>query len=405
MTVPLSAPLHTPAAFGNVRVASIDVFRGITMAVMIFVNALAAIHGLPWWNYHAPGAMDAMTYPDFVFPFFLFAIGLSLPLAIEQRLSRNASLLHLWRHIVERFASLLALGLFLANAEKCNAALTHMPGNLWALAGLLSMALYLHAPPRSENLLRTSRILRWSGLGMAVLLLALFRRTAEDGSTAWLDSSYPEILGLIAFSYLGSCLFYVPLRRFRIAPLLMSIAMTLFCVACAAHWVHIHLSLWFWPFSNGSMCALIFAGATVSRLFTGPCKTNRAVPAALALAGAVLLAAWMLAPLGISKIRATPTWTLASMGAATLLFLLLYWICDRRQRTGWAAPIHAAGANTLLTYLLPDVWYFLLATTGITFYDVHAANGLAGVAKSIVFTLGMLGIAALLTRVRVRLQL
>ena len=44
------------------RVASIDIFRGLTMTLMIFVNELAEVKGLPWWNYHALAKVDAMTY-------------------------------------------------------------------------------------------------------------------------------------------------------------------------------------------------------------------------------------------------------------------------------------------------------------------------------------------------------
>jgi hypothetical protein len=52
------------------RVASIDIFRGLAMMVMIFVNDLAEVHGLPWWTYHAHAQQDVMTYVDVVFPFF-----------------------------------------------------------------------------------------------------------------------------------------------------------------------------------------------------------------------------------------------------------------------------------------------------------------------------------------------
>ena len=54
------------------RVASIDIFRGLTILVMIFVNDLAGVKGLPWWTYHLPGNVNGMTYVDMVFPFFLF---------------------------------------------------------------------------------------------------------------------------------------------------------------------------------------------------------------------------------------------------------------------------------------------------------------------------------------------
>src|SRR6202167_1570956 len=95
------------------RVVSIDIFRGLTMAVMIFVNALAEVNGLPWWTYHAHEQENVMTYVDMVFPFFLFIVGMSLPLSIAQRLKRNPSLLSLWAHVVVRVIGLVVLGLIL----------------------------------------------------------------------------------------------------------------------------------------------------------------------------------------------------------------------------------------------------------------------------------------------------
>src|SRR5580658_10272206 len=80
------------------RLASIDIFRGLTMVVMIFVNDLDSVRGLPWWTHHAPAMVNVMTYVDMVFPFFLFAVGLSLPLAIKARLKKNPSELALWLH-------------------------------------------------------------------------------------------------------------------------------------------------------------------------------------------------------------------------------------------------------------------------------------------------------------------
>ena len=43
------------------RLASIDIFRGLTMVAMIFVNDLARVRGLPW-TYHMKATLDAMTY-------------------------------------------------------------------------------------------------------------------------------------------------------------------------------------------------------------------------------------------------------------------------------------------------------------------------------------------------------
>ena len=116
------------------RVISIDIFRGLTMAVMIFVNELSDVRGLPWWTYHAPARVDVMTYVDMVFPFFLFAVGMSLPLSVAQRLKRNSSLSSLLAHVAVRVLGLIVLGEILANAEKADPARMGMSGSTWALA-------------------------------------------------------------------------------------------------------------------------------------------------------------------------------------------------------------------------------------------------------------------------------
>jgi hypothetical protein len=110
-------------------------------------------------------------------------------------------------------------------------------------------------------------------------------------------------------------------------------------------------------------------------------------------------------PLGISKIRATPTWTLYSMAAAALMFTLLYWLCDLKKQTNWAWLIRPAGSNTLTTYLLPDFWYYLSICLGFTFLGNHFPTGWPAVLKTMAFTIMILLFAAGLTKARIRLQL
>ncbi len=81
-----TAPAQTIGIAGqatSTRVVSIDIFRGITMAVMIYVNDLDSVHGLSKWTYHMPANVDAMTYVDMVFPAFLFIVGMALPIAVN----------------------------------------------------------------------------------------------------------------------------------------------------------------------------------------------------------------------------------------------------------------------------------------------------------------------------------
>jgi heparan-alpha-glucosaminide N-acetyltransferase len=108
------------------RIVSIDIFRGITMAVMIFVNDLGSVHGLSKWTYHMPAQIDAMTYVDMVFPAFLFIVGMALPIGVRQRLKRDPSVGSLWLHIVLRTGALLVIGLILANVESCDRTRMHI---------------------------------------------------------------------------------------------------------------------------------------------------------------------------------------------------------------------------------------------------------------------------------------
>ena len=404
-TLPVPWAVSTAAP----RVASIDIFRGLTMAVMIFVNALSEVRGLPWWTYHAHANDDVMTYVDMVFPFFLFAVGMSLPLSIAQRLKRNSSLSSLLAHAAVRVLGLIVLGEILANAEKADHARMGVSGSTWAFLALICAALYLNVYGTSQRAQTYSRVLRAIGVAGVIILLALFRRTTAGGHAAWLDFSYPEILGLIGYSYLAVAILYIPTRRWAWAPPIWFILLVTLCALSTAKIVTFpdQVPLYVWPFGNGAMCCIVMAGVVTCRIFIRPdgrVAPNRAIPLAVGFSIVALIAGRVMVPLGISKIRATPTWALYSIAASILLFTLLYWICDLKQWQRWAVIVRPAGSNTLLTYLLPDLWYFLLSAIGFTYLDVHFNVGSPGVVKTLIFTFFMLAVAGVLTKVRVRLQ-
>jgi predicted acyltransferase len=400
------------ASPASTRVISIDIFRGLTIAVMIFVNELAEVRGLPWWTYHAHANQDVMTYVDMVFPFFLFIVGMSMPLSVEQRMKRDPSMASLWLHATVRSLSLLVLGLILANAGKLDSARVGISGSAWGLLGLIGAGMYLNVYPKSRQTYAT--VLRGIGLVAVVVVFAIFRRTTDDGRTAWIDFSYPEILGLIAFAYFAVALLYIPTRRWRWAAPAWFVLLLALNIGWTARLLPSlgRLSLYVWPFGNGSHVCLVMAGVITAQIFFGPHPGAKQRPpaknatlAAVGFAVVALVAGWLTVPLGVSKIRATPAWTLWNVGAAVLVFTILYWICDRRRWTAWAGLVQPAGSNTLLTYLLPDVWYFVLGALDFLWIERHFSYGWAGVVKSIVFTLLMLVLSWLFTRARVRLQL
>ncbi|AEU38390.1 DUF5009 domain-containing protein [Granulicella mallensis] len=403
-------PVFASEAPRTTRVASIDIFRGLTMAIMIFVNDLDGVQGLPWWTHHAKANIDVMTYVDMVFPFFLFIIGLSMPLAIRQRLKKNPSIPQLWLHVLIRSVSLVALGVILANAGKGSAALMHMSPYAWTLLALLGMALFLSVYPSNGRHANLHKWLRLGGLALALVMFAIFRRLTHDGHVAWLSFSYLEILGLIGCTYFAVSLLYIPTRRWPWASLAWFIVLVAFSSLCSAKIIVFEhgFPLYIWPFGDGTMAFVTMAGIVTSVVFIGEERWQTLRNKLLlgsAFGVAALIAGYFLTPLGISKIRDTPTWGLYSVGAAVLLFTALFWLCDVKKQTSWAALVHPAGANTLLTYLLPDVWYFLTALLGFKWFELHLNSGLPGALRSAVFTALMLAIAGVLLRMRVRLQL
>ncbi len=396
---------ESPAAGG--RVLSLDIFRGLTMLVMIFVNDLAEVRGLPWWTYHMPSGINGMTYVDVVFPAFLFILGMAIPLAVRKRLAMGDSMPRLWGHILVRTASLVVLGILLANAGKVDPRLTGLGSGLWGVLALIGAMLFWIVYPRTGDRQLVYKILKYAGLILLVVMFALFRRTTRDGQAAWLDFKYWEILGLIGRAYLAACLLYIPLRKKPWAPITLLAGLTVLSVASrlgSVSFLH-RIPYVIWPFDAGQLPSIAMAGIVASTIFldSSLAQTFRQKALwALGYAAILLGAGWILLPLGVSKNAATPSWCLFSAGISVLLFLALYWLADVRRVTRWAAILKPAGSNTLLTYLLPDLVYF--AAGGIII-SLHWNSGWPGVLRSVVFTFAMLGLSGLLTRRRVRMQL
>ena len=85
------------------RNLSIDMFRGITMLLMVFVNEFWKVLNVPpHWLEHFATLEDGMGLSDIVFPMFLFAMGMSVPYALERRQAKGYSTGSTLRHILGR---------------------------------------------------------------------------------------------------------------------------------------------------------------------------------------------------------------------------------------------------------------------------------------------------------------
>src|SRR5262249_4599547 len=74
------------------------------------------------------------TPTDVVFPAFVFILGAAIPLALGRRLARGDSRARIARHVVQRAALILALGLLLHAVPRFDFANLRIPGVLQRLA-------------------------------------------------------------------------------------------------------------------------------------------------------------------------------------------------------------------------------------------------------------------------------
>lgn len=392
---------------GRNRIASLDIFRGLTVLVMVFVNDVSGVKGLPWWTYHMPEDANGMTYVDMVFPAFLFMVGMSIPLAINHRRSKGESYGRILAHVVMRSTSLVFMGLLLANLGNTDPQLTGISPQLWAVLAFVGIFLFWNRYPRSAKLRPFYAALKWTGLFLLAWLVFIFRRSTAQHSPATLDFSYPEILGLIGFAYFSVSLLYILLKKnlWTFAVCLAALnAMNAACRMGSLRWLE-NIPIYFWPFETGSSSSIAMAGLVAYFIFFDTTlAANFKAKARWALGYAVVLfgAGWALMPLGISKNHGTPTWCLYSAAAGVVIFLVLFWVADVKRSTTWAWFVYPAGSNTLTTYLLPWLFYSL-PFAGRVF--AFGPEGWLGVVRALIFTAFILALSAVATRLGIRLQL
>jgi predicted acyltransferase len=89
------------------RHAALDALRGLTVFLMIPVNAGMGFASIPAWLKHAPAA--GLQLADFIMPAFLVALGISGSLSLGKRVSRDG-LLRTSLHALYRYGLLFAFG-------------------------------------------------------------------------------------------------------------------------------------------------------------------------------------------------------------------------------------------------------------------------------------------------------
>lgn len=383
----------------NKRNLAIDMFRGLTMVLMVFVNDFWTVLDVPHFLEHFATLEDGMGLSDIIYPMFLFAVGMSIPYAIDRRYEKGLSGESTLGHIFSRTFALLVMGTFICNQES-----REMEGCRWLWIILFLVGFFLVWNQYKP----TFKPAKWLKLAGVVLLvgLAIYYRT-PDGD--YFEGLWWGILGQIGWAYLFCALAYLlcrgrewPLYLVWVALCLVNLSVVRMrggdiligdnVVADVTQALHL---------GNGSIGIMALGGLlltlTERKLKTAKVGIGLAAAAVLTVLGMAVHHGWI-----ISKNIGTLPWCLFVSAISVALYTLLR-VLESKGWTGWFKPLQTAGTATLTVYMVP---YLIVAFWVLLEPSIPAwLCGWVGVAKCAVYTAVVLFIAWVLTKLGIKLKI
>ncbi len=309
---------NSPMPKSTNRLLSLDVFRGMTIAAMILVNNPGS------WSYvYGPlqhAKWHGVTPTDWIFPFFLFIMGVSIALAISRRKEAGTDRAAVIRKILWRSLIIFAIGLFLSGYPYFDLSTLRIPGVLQRIALVYCVTaigfLYLN-----------SRQMFFAGALCLVAYWALLALVPVPGGLspnlepstnlgAWLDTTL-----------LGG---------------------------------HLWSQSRVWD-PEGLLSTLPAFATGISGILTGvwlrSARGQFEKVAGLMVAGALMLAGGLLWDMvfPINKQLWTSSYVLYTSGVALLVLGVLYWWVDVKERRRGALPFVVYGTNALIVYAVSGV--------------------------------------------------
>lgn len=300
------------------RLVSLDVFRGITIAGMVLVNNPGTWSHIYWPLGHA--TWHGWTPTDLVFPFFLFIVGVAIPLAFGRRVEQGGSKRDLYLKIARRTLIIFALGMFLAGFPYFPFSTIRIPGVLQRIAVcyLFASVIFLNTKVRTQIIIAVVLALVYWGL-MTLLHAPGFATgdLSKEGSVAsFIDRTVfgPHIWrqGKV----------YDPEGLLSTIP---AIATTLFGVLTGQ-----------WLRSN---------------------KSEYEKVAGLFIAGAFcIVIGWCWHPFfPINKSLWTSSYVFFTGGLALQFLAFCYWLIDIKKYQRWAKPFVVFGVNAIVLFVATGV--------------------------------------------------
>lgn len=175
----------------STRLLSLDVFRGLTIAGMVLVNnagsspAYAPLEHAKWHGW---------TPTDLIFPFFVFIVGVAVPLAFQRRVEQGGTKKDLYAKVVRRsllifFISLILLHGFPYTLEKFSQ--IRIPGVLQRIAVCYFFAaiLFLTTRIRTQAIIAAALLLLYWAAMMLIPApgFAAGDLSMEGSLASWID--------------------------------------------------------------------------------------------------------------------------------------------------------------------------------------------------------------------------
>ncbi len=299
------------------RIHSIDIFRGITIALMIIVNNQG-----DWSNVYRVfrhAAWHGWSGADVVFPFFLFIMGVSISYSFTSRMRLDGEKSFLTGKILRRTCILIALGLLLNFIPEFDITTVRIPGVLQriGLCYCLGALSFLFLTGRG----------RWiAAIGILMLYGVMLKYITPGGigeGTLGPDGNLCHIVDRTLFA--GHTYEHAPVRGFDPEGLLSTVP------------------------AVASTIGGIIAGDTMhgSGHVRGKCVLLGAA-AVLCVGTGLLLDRWI----PINKNLWTPAYAVFMTGAAAGLMALLLWLVDVKGAVKWGMPFRVLGLNAIAVYVL-----------------------------------------------------
>ncbi|HEY5885841.1 MAG TPA: DUF5009 domain-containing protein [Pyrinomonadaceae bacterium] len=317
---------------GKDRLISLDVFRGITIAGMVLVNNPGSWSTIYWPLAHAE--WHGWTPTDLVFPFFLFIVGVAIPIALSKRLDAGGGRRDLYFKIARRTVIIFALGIFLAGFPYFNLSTIRIPGVLQRIAVcyLFASIIFLNTKVRAQIIIVVA---------LTVLYWLLMTKLHVPGFANGDLSKEGSLASFIDRTIFGPHIWrqgkvYDPEGLLSTIP---AIATTLIGVL-AGEWLRSARS------------------------------AHEKAPGLFAAGVVCMVIGWTWNPFfPINKSLWTSSYVFFSGGLGLLFLALCYWSIDIKKITWWTKPFVVFGVNALVLFVASGVMARLLGLIKVTASD------------------------------------